>query len=54
MKVDISKLLQKKRKQILETWMTVQLSDESLRDNLMSNEDLQEQSNELLDALLGS
>lgn len=54
MKIDISKLLQKKRKQILETWMTVQLSDDSLRDNLMSNEDLQEQSNELLDALLGS
>ncbi|OQP68376.1 STAS domain-containing protein [Niastella populi] len=54
MKTDISKLLQKKRKQILETWMTIQLSDESLRDNLMSNEDLQEQSNELLDELLGT
>jgi rsbT co-antagonist protein RsbR len=54
MKTDISKLLQKKRKQILETWMTIQLSDESLRDNLMSNEDLQEQSNELLDELLNT
>ena len=54
MKTDISKLLQKKRKQILETWMTKQLADESLRDDLMSNEDLQEQSNELLDALLSS
>jgi rsbT co-antagonist protein RsbR len=52
MKTDISKLLQKKRKQILETWMTKQLADESLREDLMSNEDLQEQSNELLDALL--
>jgi rsbT co-antagonist protein RsbR len=54
MKTDISKLLQKKRKQILESWMTKQLADESLRDDLMSNEDLQEQSNELLDALLTS
>jgi len=52
MKTDISKLLQKNRKQILETWMTRQLADESLREDLMSNEDLQEQSNELLDALL--
>lgn len=54
MKTDISKLLQKKRKHILEAWMTAQLADESLRDNLMSNEDLQEQSNELLDELLNS
>lgn len=54
MKTDISKLLQKKRKQILESWMTGQLSDELLRDNLISNEDLQEQCNELLDALLES
>ena len=54
MKTDISKLLQKKRKQILEDWMTNQLSDETLREDLMSNEDLREQSNELLDVLLKS
>lgn len=54
MKTDISKLLQKKRKQILETWMNKQLVDESLREDLMSNEDLQDQSNELLDALLNA
>lgn len=54
MKIDISKLLQKKRKHILEAWLTAQLADESLRDNLMSNEDLQEQSNELLDELLNT
>src|SRR5690348_9120070 len=54
MKTDISKLLQKKRKHILETWMNKQLADESLREDLMSNEDLQEQSNELLDALLNA
>jgi rsbT co-antagonist protein RsbR len=54
MKTDISKLLQKRRKQILEDWMTNQLADETLREDLMSNEDLREQSNELLDALLKS
>ncbi|MFP5040216.1 STAS domain-containing protein [Parasediminibacterium sp. JCM 36343] len=48
----ISKLLQKKRKQILEDWMTRQLANETLREDLMSNEDLREQSSELLDALL--
>ena len=52
MKTDISKLLQKKRKQILEDWMMNQLGDTGLREDLMSNEELREQSNELLDALL--
>lgn len=49
MKVDISKLLQKRRKQILEQWMNNQLSDEGLREDLMSNEELRGQSEELLD-----
>jgi rsbT co-antagonist protein RsbR len=52
MKTDITKLLQKKKKQLLELWMTKQLSDAMLREDLMSNEDLREQSNELLDELL--
>ena len=52
MKTDIAKLLQKKKKQILEAWMTKQLSDVMLREDLMSNEDLREQSSELLDELL--
>lgn len=52
MKVDISKLLQKKRKQILERWMNNQLTDDSLRDDLMSNEELRGQSEELLDILV--
>lgn len=51
---DIAKQLQKKKKQILEDWMTRQLSNDTLREDLMSNEDLREQSNELLDALLKS
>lgn len=54
MKTDISKLLLRKRKQILEDWMTNQLADSSLREDLISNEELREQSGELLDALLKS
>jgi rsbT co-antagonist protein RsbR len=52
MKVDLAKLLQKKRKQIAEDWMNNQLQDASLREDLMSNEELRGQSNELLDGLL--
>lgn len=52
MKTDVAKLLQRKKKQILEEWMTQQLADVSLREDLMSNEELREQSNELLDAFL--
>lgn len=51
---DFSKQLQKKKKQILEDWMTRQLSNDTLRDDLMSNEELRNQSNELLDALLNT
>lgn len=54
MKQDISRLLQKRKKQILEDWMNAQLSDEGLREDLMTNEELREQSNELLDALVAS
>lgn len=54
MKVDISKLLQKKKKQILEQWMNNQLADENLREDLMSNEELRAQSEELLDTLVQS
>lgn len=52
MKVEISKVLQKKKKQILEKWMQNQLANESLRDDLISNEDLRAQSEELLDELV--
>lgn len=54
MSVNISKLLQKERKKILELWMKNQLADESLREDLMSNDDLREQSEELLNALTKS
>jgi len=54
MKIDISKVFLKKKKQILEQWMKNQLADESLREDLMSNEELRAQSDELLDALVRS
>src|SRR6478609_4239421 len=52
MKADISKILQKKKKAILESWINAQLEDSTLREDLLSNEDLREQSNELLDTLV--
>ncbi|MDB5253125.1 MAG: anti-sigma-factor antagonist [Flaviaesturariibacter sp.] len=54
MKADLSKLLQRKKKQILESWIQHQLVDETLREDLMSNEELREQSEELVNALLKS
>ncbi|GAO45158.1 STAS domain-containing protein [Flavihumibacter petaseus] len=54
MKQDYFKGLQKRKKQILENWMKSQLSDESLREDLMTNENLREQSEELLNAILGT
>ncbi len=50
--MDIVKLLQRKKKQIFEAWINNQLADTSLREDLMSNEEMREQSNELLDGLL--
>lgn len=52
MKLETSKILQRKKKSILEQWMNNQLSDETLREDLMSNEELREQSEELLNMLL--
>ncbi|MDR3681416.1 MAG: STAS domain-containing protein [Flavipsychrobacter sp.] len=52
MKIEISKMLQKKKKQIIDLWMKNQMADATLRDDLISNEDLRSQSEELVDALL--
>jgi len=54
MQVDIVKQLQKKRKSILEKWINNQLSNEALREDLMSNDELRQQSEELLGALITS
>jgi rsbT co-antagonist protein RsbR len=52
MKYETSKVLQKRKKHILEQWMKNQLRDDSLREDLISNDDLRNQSEELLDTLL--
>ena len=44
MKTDIARLLQKKRNQILEFWMKKQLADAAMREDLVSNEELNAQS----------
>ncbi len=54
MKNEAVKIFQKRRKQILENWMKLQLSDDSLREDLMSNEELRGQSEELVNALVDS
>jgi rsbT co-antagonist protein RsbR len=52
MKIEIAKMLQKKKKQIIDLWMKNQLADEGLREDLMSNDELREQSEELVETLL--
>ena len=48
------KILQKKKKDVLETWIKNQLSSPDLRDDLMSNEELRASCEELVDALLSA
>ena len=52
MKNEAIKVLQKRKKTVLENWMKFQLANESLRDDLMSNDELRSQSEELLSALV--
>lgn len=52
MKNEAIKVLQKKKKSILEHWIKFQLSDESLREDLISNEEVRSQSDDLLNALI--
>lgn len=54
MSTNTHKLLQKKKKNILELWMTNQLADEGLREDLISNEELRGQSEELIDVLISN
>lgn len=54
MKNEAVKIFQKKRKQILENWMKLQISNESLRDDLISNEDLRNQSEELVNVFVNT
>jgi rsbT co-antagonist protein RsbR len=52
MSPETPKILQKKKKQILETWINGQLSSEALKEDLISNKESRQQSEELLDAFL--
>jgi rsbT co-antagonist protein RsbR len=52
MKSNTSQLLQKKKKQVFDTWVQQQMKNEALREDLMSNEDLRTQSDELLSGLI--
>lgn len=52
MKNESIKIFQKRKKNILENWMKLQLADDSLREDLMSNEELRSQSEELLTSLV--
>jgi rsbT co-antagonist protein RsbR len=52
MPTDISTVLQKKKQQILEAWINGQLANEILRDDLISNDESRNQSEELLGAFL--
>lgn len=52
MKNEAIKILQKKKKNVLETWVKLQLADESLREDLMSNDELRSQSEELLESFV--
>jgi rsbT co-antagonist protein RsbR len=47
-------IFQKKKTSILESWTSLQLADEGLREDLMSNEDLRAQSDEFLATLINS
>jgi rsbT co-antagonist protein RsbR len=54
MKNEAIKVFQKKKKSILETWMKLQLQDSTLREDLMSNEELRNQSEDLLNAIINN
>lgn len=52
MKNDTVKLIEKNQNIILERWIKSQLADDGLREDLMSNVDLRQQSEELLDVFI--
>jgi rsbT co-antagonist protein RsbR len=52
MSPDTSKILHKRKKQILEHWITGQIANDALREELISNSEARSQSEELLEAVL--
>ncbi|MEI9920849.1 MAG: STAS domain-containing protein [Bacteroidota bacterium] len=54
MKNEAIRIFQRKKKSILETWIKYQLADETLREDLMSNDELRSQSEDLLNTITTS
>lgn len=54
MEYNIPKLLQKKKKSIIELWIKNQLSEAGLREDLISNEEIRQQSEELVDSFVSN
>ena len=54
MAINLTRALLKKKQHILELWMQNQLSSETLREDLISNEELRSQSEELVEGLLNN
>jgi rsbT co-antagonist protein RsbR len=54
MKNEAIKIFQRKKKSILEAWIKLQLQDETLREDLMSSDDLRAQSEELLNVIVNT
>lgn len=54
MATEITKIFKKRKSAILERWMKNQLADETLREDLISNEELRAESDELVDVLVKS
>ncbi len=52
MEYNIPKLLQKKKKNIIELWIKNQLSEAGLREDLISNAEIRQQSEELVDSFV--
>lgn len=49
---NIASILQKRKNEVLQTWIDHQIEDPALREDLMTNEELRNQSEELLDSFL--
>ncbi|MES2431437.1 MAG: STAS domain-containing protein [Bacteroidota bacterium] len=52
MKINTGQIFQKKIKQLLESWMMQQLNEEGLREDLITNQELRQQSEELLQSIV--
>ena len=52
MKISAAKVLSDKQEEVLDNWIKQQLKDASLREDLMSNEDLKKESGDLLKSII--